>query len=121
MDIQFGHVLLQEHQEDVVRGFEPRHCSFIEFFHLVLLPVYDFQHDAESVFFVNVGEQNGCHVAHALHVAELRLDDAEALEDGEEVLLAMVELFLKVNVIWKRPGDVFVYIREQFGVALLQH
>jgi len=56
-----------------------------------------------------------------LHIAELRLNDAEALEDGEEVLLAMVELFLEVNMIWKRPGNVFVYIREQFGVAFLQH
>lgn len=111
MHIQLGHVLLQQHQEDVVRGLQPRHRSLIEFFHLVLLPVYDFQHDAESVFFVNVSEQNGCHVAHALDVPQLWLDDAEALEDGEEVLLAMVELLLEVNMVRERPGNVFVYIR----------
>jgi len=54
-----------------------------------------------------------------LDVAELWLDDAEALEDGEKVLLAMVELFLKVNMIRKRPGNVLVYIREHFGITFL--
>jgi hypothetical protein len=46
-----------------------------------------------------------------LDVPQLWLNDAEALEDGEEVLLAMVELLLEVNMIRERPGNIFVYIR----------
>ena len=86
-----------------------------------MLTIYDFQHDTKSIFFVDISEQNGCHVAHTLDVAELGLDDAEALEDGEEVLLAVVELFLKVNMIRQRPRNIFMYIREKLGIALLQH
>ena len=107
--VEFGHVLLQQDQEHVKRGFEARHSSFVEFFHLVLLAIYDFQHDTESVFFVDVSEKDGRHVAHTLYVAKLRLDDAEALQNGEEILLAMVELLLEIDMIWKRSRNVLVY------------
>jgi len=119
--VELWHLLLKEPKEHVEGHPQARHASQVELAHSVLLGVEDLEHDAEGLLLVDVEQEDGHHVAHALHVPYFGFDQAEALEDSEEVFLAVVESFLEVDVIGQSSRGILMDFDQGLLFALLLH